>query len=64
MGFGQLIELILQGVLVEVFESYILERDDQICCDDQLLHLGSLFSPVRLLQRQVRMLSDSSATAA
>jgi hypothetical protein len=53
MGFGQLIEVVLQGELIEVFEANILEWIDQICLDDDLLHLGGLFPPVRLLKWQV-----------
>ena len=40
MGFGQFVEVVLQGELVEVLQSDILERVDQVCLDEIFLTLA------------------------
>jgi len=48
----------LQGELVDVLQSNVMELIDEICLDDVLLHLGSLFPPVRLLEWQVAVVHE------
>src|SRR5208337_1168883 len=50
----------LQSELIDVFKANISEFIDQICLDDVLLHLGSLLSPIPLLQWQVAVANEPS----
>ena len=45
-GLGQLVEMGLQDDPVEVFETIVCEEIDEVCLDQILLDLGSLFPPV------------------
>src|SRR6266567_1577889 len=48
----------LQDDFVEVFQSVIAERIDEICLDQVLFHLGSLLPPLPLLQWQVAVFDE------
>src|ERR1700678_455522 len=60
MGFGQIIEVALKDGLIKVLERYTFKRNDEVCRDDELFDLGSLFSPVRLFQWQVAVADKPS----
>jgi hypothetical protein len=45
-GLGQLVEMGLQDDPVEVFETIVCEEIDEVCLNQILLDLGSLFPPV------------------
>jgi hypothetical protein len=60
MGFGKLVKVALKDIFIKFLERYTFKRNDEVCRDDELLYLGSLFSPVRLFEWQVTVTDKPS----
>src|SRR5438445_4108226 len=52
VSFRQIVEVDLQGELVEIPQRSLVERIDQIPLDEEFLHLSCFFLPVRLFERE------------
>src|SRR5437667_219749 len=52
VSFRQIVEVDLQGELVEIPQRSLVERIDQIPLDEEFLHLSCFFLPLRLFERE------------